>query len=129
MPVSKMEETVEAHYQVSLKTAKDSDGGSTGDSAGERRGGEAKFVGDVRGGSWIEGTRECHRSCTEASREREDCVGVPRSALAECTAGDHVTTEQQRDRGRVLRFTVHSATHLALSTSHHNNNNHKELAL
>ena len=39
--------------------------------------------------------------------------------------------EQQRDRGRVLVFTVHSATHLALSTSqshgHHNNN--KELAL
>ena len=64
--------------------------------------------------------------------EREDCVGVPRSALAECTAGDLVTTEQQRDRGRVLVFTVHSATHLALSPSqfhaHHDNNN-KELTL
>ena len=62
----------------------------------------------------------------QARREREDCVGVPRSALAECTAGDLVATEQQRDRGRVLVFTVHSATHLALSTSqfhaHHNNN-------
>ena len=53
------------------------------------------------------------RACTltfecQARGEREDCVGVQRSALAECTASDLVTTEQQLDRRRVLVFTVHS---------------------